>query len=153
MVNIALPSIGAELDCPPAPSAGSSTPTSSGYGGFLLLGGRVSDMLGRRNVFIIAVAVFGVASIVSAFMSDVGWLIALRLIKGISAGFTVPAGMSIVSASFAPGHSRSKALTLYSVIGTMGFGLGLVPKLAYWAPSRSDLGGSAPPESRICRLP
>lgn len=126
MVNIALPSIGADLGLTASALAWIVNAYILGYGGFLLLGGRAADLLGRRQVFNIAVAVFGVASIVSAFMSDETSLIVLRFIKGVAAGFTVPAGMSVVSTSFAAGHDRAKALTIYSVIGTMGFGLGLV---------------------------
>ncbi|MFJ8855732.1 MFS transporter [Streptomyces sp. NPDC102437] len=126
MVNIALPTIGDELDLGAGSLQWIVNAYILGYGGFLLLGGRASDLFGRRAVFLIAVAVFGLASVVSAFMGDIGWLIALRFIKGVAAGFTVPAGMSIVSTSFAPGQSRSRALSLYAVIGTMGFGMGLV---------------------------
>ncbi len=126
MVNIALPTIGRELNLEAGSLQWIVNAYILGYGGFLLLGGRASDLFGRRNVFLTAVAVFGVASIISAFMSDITWLIALRFIKGIAAGFTVPAGMSIVSTSFEQGHSRSRALSLYAVIGTMGFGMGLV---------------------------
>lgn len=59
-------------------------------------------------------------------MSGETSLIALCFVKCVAAGFTVPAGMSIVSTSFAAGHNWAKALTIYSVFGTMGFGLGLV---------------------------
>lgn len=126
MVNIALPSISSQLSLSTGDLQWIVNAYILGYGGFLLLGGRVADLLGRRTVFLTAVAVFGVASIVSAFMNDATALIALRFIKGISAGFTVPAGMSIIATSFVEGPARSRALTLYSVIGTLGFALGLV---------------------------
>lgn len=126
MVNIALPSMGAELGMGTSALQWIVNAYILGYGGFLLLGGRASDLLGRRQVFLWAVGIFGVASIISAFMNDHTALIALRFIKGISAGFTVPAGMSIVATSFAEGPARNKALTLYAVFGTMGFALGLV---------------------------
>ncbi|WP_019971697.1 MFS transporter [Mycobacterium sp. 141] len=126
MVNIALPTIGRELHLEAGALQWIVNAYILGYGGFLLLGGRASDLFGRRTVFLVAVAVFGIASVVSAFMSDIGWLIALRFLKGVAAGFTVPAGMSIVSTAFAPGASRMRALSIYAVFGTMGFTLGLV---------------------------
>jgi MFS family permease len=126
MVGVALPSIGADLHL----SAGSLQWIVSGYvlgyGGLLLLGGRSADLLGRRRVFLAGVAVFGVASVVSAFLSNDVALILLRFVKGASAGFTVPAGLSIITTTFAEGPARSRALSIYTVCGASGFSLGLV---------------------------
>jgi MFS family permease len=126
MVGVALPSIGADLHL----SAGALQWIVSGYvlgyGSFLLLGGRASDLLGRRRVFLSAVAVFGVTSVISAFLSNDLALIALRFVKGASAGFTVPAGLSIITTTFAEGPARSRALSIYTVCGASGFSLGLV---------------------------
>jgi MFS family permease len=126
MVGVALPSIGADLQL----TAGSLQWIVSGYvlgyGGLLLLGGRASDLLGRRRVFLAAVAVFGAASVVSAFLSNDIALIALRFVKGAAAGFTVPAGLSIITTTFAEGPARSRALSIYTVCGASGFSLGLV---------------------------
>jgi hypothetical protein len=92
MIGVALPSIGRSLHL----SAGSLQWIVSGYvlgyGSFLLLGGRTSDLVSRRTVFLAAVTVFGVASVISAGLSNEVALVALRFIKGASAGFTVPAG-------------------------------------------------------------
>ena len=126
MVNIALPSIGAELKMSTGALQWIVNAYILGYGGFLLLGGRAADLLGRRQVFLSAVAIFGVASLISAFTDNALLLIALRFIKGVSAGFTVPAGMSIVTTSFSEGSARNKALMVYSITGTLGFALGLV---------------------------
>lgn len=92
----------------------------------MLLGGRGADLIGRKTVFLSAVGVFSVASVISAFMDNHNALILLRFIKGVSAGFTVPAGMSIVTTSFAKGPSRNRALTFYSIFGSLGFASGLV---------------------------
>ncbi len=126
MANIALPQIGADLDLAAGSLQWIVNAYILGYGGFLLLGGRVSDLIGRRTVFLVSVLVFGVASVISAFMFDIGWLITLRFLKGVAAGFTVPAGMSIISTAFQAGPSRTHALSVYAVFGTMGFTLGLV---------------------------
>jgi MFS family permease len=126
MVGVALPSIGADLGM----STGSLQWVISayvlGFGGFLLLGGRAADLLGRRRVFLIALAVFAVASGLGAFV-DEGWLlIATRFIKGVSAAFTVPAGLSIITTSFAEGPMRNRAISIYTATGATGFSLGLV---------------------------
>jgi MFS family permease len=97
-----------------------------GYGGFLLLGGRAADLLGRRRMFILALGVFVVASALGGVVSDGGLLIATRFVKGVSAAFTAPAGLSIITTSFAEGAPRNKALTVYTATGATGFSLGLV---------------------------
>jgi MFS family permease len=126
MVGVALPSIGSDLHM----AAGSLQWIVSGYvlgyGGLLLLGGRASDLLGRRRVFLAAVAVFGLASVVSTFLSNDIALIALRFVKGASAAFTVPAGLSIITTTFAEGPARNRAFSIYTVCGASGFSMGLV---------------------------
>jgi MFS family permease len=97
-----------------------------GYGGFLLLGGRAADLLGRRRVFLIALGVFVVASALGGLVDDGSLLIATRFIKGVSAGFTAPAGLSIITTSFAEGSARNKAVSIYTATGAAGFSLGLV---------------------------
>jgi MFS family permease len=126
MVGVALPSIGTDLHMSPGSLQWIVSAYVLGYGGLLLLGGRASDLIGRRQVFLTAVAVFGAASLVSAFMSDATALIALRLVKGASAAFTVPAGLSIITTTFAEGTARNRALSIYTVCGASGFSLGLV---------------------------
>ncbi|HSJ74490.1 MAG TPA: MFS transporter [Miltoncostaeaceae bacterium] len=126
MVGVALPSISADLGM----SAGSLQWVISayvlGFGGFLLLGGRLADLLGRRRVFLIALGVFVVASGLGGLV-DEGWLlIATRFVKGVSAAFTAPAGLSIITTSFAGGPMRNRALSIYAATGATGFSLGLV---------------------------
>ena len=126
MVGVALPSMGSDLHMSPSSLQWIVSAYVLGYGGLLLLGGRAADLIGRRPVFLTAVAVFGVASLVSAFMTNDAALIALRLIKGASAAFTVPAGLSIITTTFAEGAARNRALSIYTVCGASGFSLGLV---------------------------
>jgi MFS family permease len=125
-VGVALPSMGTDLHMSPNSLQWIVSAYVLGYGGLLLLGGRAADLLGRRPVFLTAVAVFGVASLVSAFMTNDTALIALRLVKGASAAFTVPAGLSIITTTFAEGPARNRALSIYTVCGASGFSLGLV---------------------------
>ncbi len=126
MVGVALPSIGASLHL----AAGSLQWVVSGYvlgyAGFLLLGGRASDIFSRRTVFLAAVAVFGLASVIAALLSNEAALVALRFVKGAAAGFTVPAGLSILTTTFAEGPARNRALGVYTLCGASGFSLGLV---------------------------
>jgi MFS family permease len=126
MVGVALPSIGSDLGMSPSSLQWIVSGYVLGYGGFLLLGGRASDLLGRRQVFLTAVALFGAASVVSSMLSNDFALIALRFLKGAAAGFTVPAGLSIITTTFAEGPARNRALSIYTMCGASGFSLGLV---------------------------
>jgi MFS family permease len=126
MVGVALPSMGTDLHMSPSSLQWIVSAYVLGYGGLLLLGGRASDLIGRRPVFLTAVAVFGTASLVSAFMTNDTALIALRLVKGASAAFTVPAGLSIITTTFAEGPARNRALSIYTVCGASGFSFGLI---------------------------
>jgi MFS family permease len=126
MVGVALPSIGSDLGLSPSSLQWIVSGYVLGYGGFLLLGGRASDLLGRRQVFFTAVAVFGAASVISSVLSNDFALISLRFLKGAAAGFTVPAGLSIITTTFAEGPARNRALSIYTMCGASGFSLGLV---------------------------
>ena len=126
MIAVALPSIGVSLHLSPASLQWIVNGYILGYAGFLLLGGRISDLISRRTVFLTAVTIFGVASVLSALVSVDAVLVGLRFIKGASAGFTVPAGLSILTTTFAEGPARNRALGIYTVCGASGFSLGLV---------------------------
>src|SRR5579862_3270826 len=114
MIGVALPSIRSALDLSTSSLQWVVSGYVLGYGGLLLLGGRASDLFGRRRVFLTAVAVFGIASVVSSLVSTDTLLIALRFVKGVSAAFTVPAGLSIITTTFAEGPARNRALSIYS---------------------------------------
>ncbi len=126
MVGVALPSIGEDLGMTPSALQWIVSGYVLGYGGLLLLGGRSADLLGRRSVFLFAVGAFGIASVVSAFLSNDLALIGLRFVKGVAAAFTVPAGLSIITTTFAEGPARNRALSIYTVCGASGFSMGLV---------------------------
>ena len=126
MTGVALPSIRTDLDVSTSSLQWVVSAYVLGYGGFLLLGGRAADLLGRRRMFLISLGVFVVASGLGALANDEALLIATRFIKGVSAGFTAPAGLSIITTSFAEGPARNKALAIYTATGATGFSLGLV---------------------------
>ncbi|WP_229888675.1 MFS transporter, partial [Streptomyces nitrosporeus] len=83
-------------------------------------------LLGRRRVFLVALAVFAAASLAGGLVDDGGLLIAARFLKGVSAAFTAPAGLSIITTTFAEGPARNRALSIYTTCAASGFSLGLV---------------------------
>jgi EmrB/QacA subfamily drug resistance transporter len=126
MIGVALPSIRNELEMSTTSLQWVVSGYVLGYGGFLLLGGRAADLLGRRRMFLISLGVFIVASGLGGLANDGTLLIVTRFIKGISAAFTAPAGLSIITTSFPEGPLRNKALSIYTATGATGFSLGLV---------------------------
>jgi MFS family permease len=125
-MGVALPSIRTDLHMSTSSLQWVVSAYVLGYGGFLLLGGRAADLLGRRRVFLISLAVFLVASGLGGLATAGSVLIATRFIKGVSAAFTAPAGLSIITTTFAEGPARNKALSIYTATGATGFSLGLV---------------------------
>ncbi len=126
MVGVALPSIQGDLGMSTSSLQWVVSAYVLGYGGFLLLGGRAADLFGRRRMFLISLAVFLVASALGGLVDDGTALIVTRFVKGISAAFTAPAGLSIITTSFPEGAARNKALAVYTATGATGFSLGLV---------------------------
>ncbi len=126
MVGVALPSIRADLGLTTSSLQWVVSGYVLGYGGLLLLGGRAADLLGRRRVFLAALAVFAVASLLGGLVTSAGLLIAARFVKGAAAAFTAPASLSIITTTFAEGPQRNRAVSIYSAFGASGFSLGLV---------------------------
>src|SRR5918997_5399445 len=126
MVGMALPSIDEDLALSTSQLQWIVSGYILGYGGFLLLGGRAADLLGRRRVLIVALAVFTVASAVGGVVNDGTLLVVTRFLKGAAAAFTAPAGLSIITTQFAEGPARNKALSIYTATGASGFSLGLI---------------------------
>src|SRR4051812_20666328 len=126
MMGVALPSIKTDLHMSTSSLQWVVSAYVLGYGGFLLLGGRAADLLGRRRVFLIALGIFVVASMLGGLANDGNFLIATRFIKGVSAAFTAPAALSIITTTFAEGPARNKALSIFTATGATGFSLGLV---------------------------
>jgi MFS family permease len=126
MVGVALPSIRTDLAISTSQLQWIVSGYVLGYGGLLLLGGRAADLLGRKRVFVIAMSVFAVASLLGAATSDPTLLVATRLLKGASAAFTAPSGLSIVTTTFAEGPARNRALSIYTAFGASGFSAGLI---------------------------
>lgn len=126
MLNVALPSIRADLGM----STGSLSWVLSayvlGYGGFMLLGGRTADLLGRRRTFLLWLTVFVLFSGLGGLATE-GWVLILaRFVTGLSAAFMTPAGLAVITTAFAEGPRRNRALLVYAGTAAAGFSLGLV---------------------------
>ncbi len=126
MVGVALPSIQTDLHLSTSTLQWIVSGYVLGYGGLLLLGGRTADLLGRRRVLLTALAVFAGASLLGGLVDNGTLLIATRFIKGVSAAFTAPAGLSILTTTFPEGPVRNKALGIYTMFGASGFSSGLI---------------------------
>ena len=126
MVGVALPSIQADLGLTTSQLQWVISAYVLGLGGVLLLGGRASDLLGRRRVLIGALTVFTVASLAGGLVQDGTLLIAARFLKGVAAAFTVPAALSLITTTFTEGPARNKALAIFNAFGASGFSFGLV---------------------------
>ena len=121
IVNVALPSIGEALSFSESNLAWVVNAYVIAFGGFLLLGGRAADLLGRRRVFMAGLAVVGIASLAAGFADTQGQLIAARAAQGLGAAITSPAALSIITTLFQDGSERNKALGVWgAVAGSAG---------------------------------
>ncbi|MER5279063.1 MFS transporter [Streptomyces sp. NPDC002809] len=126
MLNVALPSIRADLGLSTGELQWVMSAYVLGYGGFMLLGGRAADLFGRRQMFVLWLTVFLLFSGLGGFATE-GWmLIVARFVTGVAAAFMTPAGLSIITTGFAEGPERNKALLIYSGTAAGGFTIGLV---------------------------
>ncbi|MGW4461903.1 MFS transporter [Micromonospora sp. NPDC004704] len=126
MLNVALPSIRADLNLSTGMLSGVVSAYVLGYGGFMLLGGRAADLLGRRRMFLLWLVVFLVFSGLGGFATE-GWmLLVARFVTGVAAAFLAPAGLSLVTTNFPEGPQRTRALGIYAGMAAGGFTLGLV---------------------------
>ena len=126
IVNVALPSIGEAL----AFSQGNLPWVVNAYvltfGGFLLLGGRTADLLGRRRVFMAGLLVVAVASLLAGFAATEGQLIAARAAQGLGAAIISPAALSIVTTTFKDGSERNRALGVWGAVAGSGGAAGVL---------------------------
>src|SRR5215203_3474914 len=121
IVNVALPSIGEGLNFSEENLPWIVNAYVIAFGGFLLLGGRAADLLGRRRVFMTGLAVVGIASLAAGFAATQGQLIAARAAQGLGAAIISPSALSIVTTLFRDGAERNKALGAWgAVAGSAG---------------------------------
>jgi EmrB/QacA subfamily drug resistance transporter len=137
IVNVALPSIKTSLDVAEKDLQWVITAYAISFGGFLLLGGRAGDLLGRRRMFMIGIAVFSLASLFCGLAGSIGVLVAARAVQGLGAAMISPATLSIIMTTFDEGAERNKALGIWGAMGGSGaaagvlFG-GILTKYAGW---------------------
>jgi EmrB/QacA subfamily drug resistance transporter len=96
------------------------------FGGFLLLGGRAADLLGRRRVFIFGLLLFAAASLAGGLAESQGMLIAARAVQGLGAAILSPAALSIITTTFAEGPDRNKALGVWGAVAGSGGAVGVL---------------------------
>src|ERR1700716_3724547 len=126
IVNTALPTIGRELHFSQTSLLWVVTAYELAYGGLLLLGGRAADLLGRRRVIIVGLAVFTAASLGASLAGSGTVLIAMRATQGLGAAMFLPAALSTVRNMFSEGAERNKALGIWGGLAALGATVGLV---------------------------
>ncbi len=126
IVNVALPSIGRALDFSQENLPWVVNAYVLTFGGFLLLGGRTADLLGRRRVFMAGLLLVGIASLLAGFAATEGQLIAARAAQGLGAAIISPAALSIVTTTFSDGAERNKALGVWGAVAGSGGAAGVL---------------------------
>ena len=135
IVNVALPSIGSALDFSQDNLSWVVNAYVLTFGGFLLLGGRMADLLGRRRVFMGGLVLFALASLAGGLATNDGQLIAARAVQGLGAAILSPAALSIVTTTFRDGAERNKALGVWGAVAGSGGAAGVLlgGMLTEWA--------------------
>jgi EmrB/QacA subfamily drug resistance transporter len=126
IVNVALPSIQTDLDMSDADLQWVVNSYTLVFGGFLLLGGRAGDLIGRKRVFLVGVVIFTVASLLNGLAPTSEALIVFRGVQGLGAALIAPAALSIITTTFAEGAERTKAMGVWAAIAVGGGAVGLV---------------------------
>jgi EmrB/QacA subfamily drug resistance transporter len=126
VVNVALPAIQSDLDMSAADLQWVVNAYTLVFGGFLLLGGRAGDLLGRKRLFLAGVVVFTAASLLNGLATSSEFLIIARGLQGLGGALISPAALSIVTTTFAEGSERTKAMGVWSAIAAGGGAVGLL---------------------------
>ena len=126
IVNVALPSIQTDLHFSEQSLQWVITAYAIMFGGFLLLGGRLADLLGRRRFFIAGIALFTVSSLAAGFAWSAGSLITFRATQGLGGALLAPAALSILTTTFAEGRERNVALGVWGAVSGSGAAAGVL---------------------------
>ncbi len=126
VVNIALPSVQRGLHFSPANLQWVVNGYTLFFGGFLLLGGRAADLLGRKRLFVAGVLLFSIASLLNGFAQSSGMLIGGRALQGLGGALVSPAALAIITTTFTDASERTKALGVWSAIAASGAAVGLL---------------------------
>jgi EmrB/QacA subfamily drug resistance transporter len=126
IVNIALPAIGSHLHFSRVDLSWVVNAYVLTFGGFLLLGGRLADLLGRRRMFMLGLIAFSLASLAGGLAQSEGWLLAARALQGMAAAVVSPAALSILTATFSDGAERNRALGIWGAVLGAGGSFGVL---------------------------
>jgi EmrB/QacA subfamily drug resistance transporter len=126
VVITALPDIRLDLGFSPAGLSWVQNIYALAFGGLLLLGARMGDLLGRRQVFIGGITLFTVASMLGGLAQSETWLLAARALQGVGAAIAAPSTLALLTISFPEGSERTRAIALYSAVASAGASIGLV---------------------------
>ncbi|HYH62418.1 MAG TPA: MFS transporter [Solirubrobacterales bacterium] len=126
IVNVALPTIGRDLQVDQDNLSWVVNAYVLTFGGFLLLGGRLADLLGRRRIFITGLLLFAAASLAGGFAESEGVLIAARAVQGLGGALLSPAALSIVTTTFKDGSERNKAFGVWGAVAGSGGAAGVL---------------------------
>ena len=126
IVNIALPSIGRALSFSQTDLSWVVNAYTLTFGGFLLLGGRLADLMGRRRMFMVGLIVFALASLAGGLAQSEAWLIAARAVQGLGGAIVSPAALSIITTTFAEGSERNRALGVWGAVAGAGGAAGVL---------------------------
>lgn len=126
VVNVALPQIQTDLGFTPAGLSWVLNAYTLAFGGLLLLGGRLGDVLGRLRTFEVGLAVFTVASLLGGLATSPAWLIAARTLQGVGAALAAPGVLALVTTSAPDEAARNRGLALFAAVSSAGASLGLL---------------------------
>jgi EmrB/QacA subfamily drug resistance transporter len=126
IVNIALPSIGRALKFSQDDLSWVVNAYTLTFGGFLLLGGRLADLMGRRKMFMVGLVIFSFASLAGGLAQSEPWLIGARAVQGLGAAIVSPAALSIITTTFAEGSERNRALGVWGAVAGAGGAAGVL---------------------------
>jgi EmrB/QacA subfamily drug resistance transporter len=126
VVNVALPSIRADLGFSAVDLQWVVNAYTLTFAGFLLLGGRAADLLGRQQVFVAGLVLFAAASLVGGLSSSQSMLIGARAVQGLGGAVVAPATLAIITTTFAEGHERNRALAYWGAMGAVGGSTGVL---------------------------
>jgi len=126
IVNVAIPSIGRDLNFSEENLTWIPNAYALTFGGFLLLGGRMADLLGRRRLFMVGLLVFSVASLLGGLSNSEGLLIGARALQGLGAALLAPSALSMVTNMFTEGAERNKALGIWGAVSGSGGAAGVL---------------------------
>ena len=126
ITNVALPTIGRDLVISQTDLSWVVNAYTLTFGGFLLLGGRLADLFGRRRMFVIGLAVFGGGSLLGGLSGSSNFLDGARALQGLGAAFVAPAALSLVTTIFAEGAERNRALGVWGAVAGAGGAVGVL---------------------------